>query len=83
MSQLPDFRAQRGETIAKIVGAVRRLDADSYVVKSQSGNGEYSVLLLESGWNCSSRDFEFRGVKCKHIFGVEYSLGMGEIVVNG
>lgn len=81
MSQVPDFRAQRGEVIAQVEGAVRRLDETSYIVKSQSGKGEYNVVLGEFGWICPCPDAMFRGVKCKHIFGVEFSLRLRERVV--
>lgn len=82
MSQAPDFRAQRGEAIAQALGAVKRLDEGSYIVKSQSGKGEYHLVLGEFGWICPCPDATFRGVKCKHIFGVEFSLRLRERVVN-
>ena len=53
---------------------MKRIDAHSYIVKSQSGNGEYDVVSGELGWLCSCPDHMFRGQKCKHIFAVEFSL---------
>jgi transposase-like protein len=81
MSQVLDFRAQRGEAIAQVEGAVRRIDEGSYVVQSQSGKGEYNVVLGEFGWICPCADATYRGVKCKHIFGVEFSRRLRERVV--
>jgi transposase-like protein len=69
-----DSRITRGKEIAAVESNVRRIDANEYRVRSQSGNGEYSVFQTEAGWNCSCPDFGFRGVKCKHAIAVELSL---------
>jgi transposase-like protein len=52
---------------------VRRLDDGTYSVRSQSGRGEYTVVSTELGWRCACPDFEFRQVKCKHVWCVELS----------
>ena len=72
--QETEVRRMRGQTIAQTESKVRRLDANEYRVRSQSGSGEYVVLSTEAGWNCSCPDFVFREQKCKHIFAVELSL---------
>jgi putative transposase len=77
-----DYRMARGEAIAKVESNVRRIDQNEYRVKSQSGNGEYTVLQTELGWNCSCPDFAFRGVKCKHAFAVELSLQIRRRIEN-
>lgn len=50
---MPTFnrREQRGLEISKIANQIKRIDANSYIVKSQSDNGEYSVsnALLTDG----------------------------------
>jgi putative transposase len=75
--QTPTSREQRGHTLAQTQNHVWRIDAYSYRVKSQSGNGEYyDVIAGELGWLCSCPDHMFRGVKCKHIFAVEFSLAL-------
>jgi transposase-like protein/DNA-directed RNA polymerase subunit M/transcription elongation factor TFIIS len=73
-----DARQERGQAIAQIEGAVKRIDDFSYEVRSQSGNGEYEVLKTESGWLCSCPDFVFRPTveKCKHIWAVEISIAL-------
>jgi putative transposase len=68
-----DFRAQRGEAIAQMEGAVRRLDDSTYVVKSQSGRGDYILVSGEFGWICPCLDAQFRSVRCKHQWAVEFS----------
>jgi putative transposase len=69
-------REQRGEAIAKLEGQIRRIDEQVYVVKSQSGHGEYTVCLSENEWRCECPDNKYRHVKCKHIFAVEFSQSL-------
>ena len=70
-----DARGQGGLEIAK-PQQVRRLTDYAYKVRSQSGNGKYEVLKTELGWICSCPDHVYRGVKCKHIWAVEFSLAL-------
>jgi transposase-like protein len=74
MQAIPHTREENGMTIAHIGGYVRRVEAGSYVVRSQSGNGEYQVISGELGWLCSCPDHLYRGQKCKHIWAVHFSL---------
>jgi putative transposase len=67
-------REQKGQTMAMIKGQVKRLDEHSYKVISQSSNNEYDVLNTELGFICSCSDHVYRGVKCKHMYAVEFSL---------
>jgi transposase-like protein len=62
------------------MGQVVRLDEGHYQVNSQSGNGAYEVLSTELGWKCSCPDHEFRDVKCKHIYAVEFSQTIRTVV---
>lgn len=62
--------------IANISGAIKRISELKYVVKSQNGNGDYDICSTHLGWVCSCPDHKFRGVKCKHIFGVEISFAL-------
>jgi len=66
-------RCERGRQICDLGNQVRRLDENTYSVKSQSGNGEYEVRATEGGWLCSCPDSTYRGEKCKHVFAVEFS----------
>jgi putative transposase len=38
-----------------------------------SGNGDYVLVSGEFGWICPCPDAQFRSVKCKHQFAVEFS----------
>ena len=74
MSQLSTLqRSERGRRICDLGNQVRRLDDNTYAVKSQTGKGEYEVRATEAGWLCSCPDSTYRGEKCKHIFAVEFS----------
>lgn len=66
--------------IAQQENQISRIDYATYQVLSQSGNGEYVVCLSENEWRCECPDYRFRGVKCKHIWAVEFSLKMREQV---
>ncbi len=69
-----DSREQKGLEIANRLNQIMRVNDCSYKVRSQSGNSEYEVLKSELGWTCSCPDRTYRGVKCKHIYAVEFSL---------
>jgi putative transposase len=73
MSKLTTTREERGETIAKLSDQIQRVEESLYVVKSQSGNGEYCVTKVCGEWLCECPDNQYRHVKCKHIFAVEFS----------
>jgi transposase len=65
-------REQRGLQIA----AACRIDHKGgiYLVPSQSGKGKYTVCPDAQNPHCSCPDHETRGVKCKHIFAVEFVM---------
>lgn len=71
-----NLREQRGMAIAQSVKQINRVDENFYTVKSQSGNGEYAVSQVDHEWICECPDNKFRGVKCKHIFAVEFSKSL-------
>jgi len=45
-----------------------------WTVPSQAGHGEYQVNVDPDFFNCTCRDHEFTGSRCKHIFAVEYVI---------
>jgi len=77
-------REERGKGIAQKPNQIRRLSERFYKVASQSGYGTYDVRearINESvGWICTCPDFTYRAVKCKHIWAVEFSAKLREIV---
>jgi transposase-like protein len=72
-TQLTTTRQERGETIARLDGQIKRIDENLYLVKSQSGNGEYAVTRVCGDWLCQCPDNQYRKVKCKHIYAIEFS----------
>jgi transposase-like protein len=80
-AQQTTTRQERGQAIATAEkNQITRIDSTTYKVLSQSGNGEYVVCLSENEWRCECPDHHFRGVKCKHIWAIEFSLKMREQV---
>lgn len=69
---MTDTRQQRGLEIAAVCRIAERDGVWS--VPSQSGNGRYTVRigLHLSECHCTCPDHELRGVKCKHMYAVEY-----------
>ena len=52
---------------------VNCVESNFYTVKSQSGNGEYTVNKVNGEWVCTCPDNTYRHVKCKHIHSVIFS----------
>ncbi|MGH2638518.1 MAG: SWIM zinc finger family protein, partial [Rhabdochlamydiaceae bacterium] len=80
MPTATELRQSRGKAILTMENAVRRVTENEYLVKSQSGNGEYSVENISSRWICTCPDFVYRGFTCKHIFAAQYSQNIREEV---
>lgn len=67
-----DTREQRGLALAALY-RIDRNDAGMWIVPSQSGNGErYEVDPDPEHPACTCPDHRDRGVKCKHMFAVEF-----------
>jgi predicted nucleic acid-binding Zn finger protein len=73
-------REQKGLDIAKQPNQIKRIDADIYMVKSQTNNHEYKVFRASGEWFCECADHIYRHEKCKHIFAVEFSVSIRETV---
>ena len=75
----PDLSESRGLEIAKAkVSQISRINSVTYKVHSQSSDREYAVYLSEDQWSCECHQYEIYGVKCKHIWAVEFSLKVEE-----
>lgn len=80
-AQLTTTREERGQLIVEAKEPqVTCVEANFYTVKSQSGNGEYAVSVVDGERICECPDNKFRHAKCKHIFAVEFSLKIKEQV---
>jgi len=82
MAQVTQTREMRGRAIAENGNQIRRVNPLAYTVKSQNGNGAYSVLKDGFEWKCTCPDHVHRNVKCKHIWAVEFSLALREKVAS-
>ena len=62
------------EQKALVIAAKSKLTkrGDTWIVPSQSGNGQYKVDI--SLQRCTCPDYETHQVKCKHIIAVEYTI---------
>lgn len=74
MMTTTENREQRGIQIAKLENQIKRLDSSTYIVRSQSNNGDYHVSKDTNEWRCECPDYVYRNVKCKHIYAVEFSI---------
>ncbi len=59
---------------------IERIDEFEYKIKSASSNEVYQIISTELGWICSCPDHMYRGIKCKHIYAVEFSLELRKSV---
>ena len=66
--------------ISLMQGYVSQANETDYIVKSQSGNGEYRVSKTVASWICSCPDYVYRGWTCKHIYAVQFSYSLKQVV---
>ncbi len=74
-------RELRGLEILAKQDQIQRIDADTYRVNSQNGNGSYLVVRSGKEWTCECPDHEYRQTVCKHIWSVYFSLNLRQRVV--
>jgi len=67
-------RDLRGKAIAEQGDQIKKVGANSFKVKSQSGKGVYEVRETKDGITCTCPDFIYRGGRCKHIAATKYYL---------
>jgi len=75
-------RQQRGLAILARGSQIKRIDACMYKVASQSGNGSYLVQRHGLAWKCECPDHVYRGMVCKHIHAVNFSLNLRQMVTS-
>jgi transposase-like protein len=74
MNTTDNGRKLRGLAIVAQAGTIERINAETYRVKSQSGNGWYQVSKEDGEWRCECPDYARRGVVCKHCYAVACSI---------
>jgi len=85
MNQLQNPRELCGLAILSQPDTVREVRKNHWMVKSQSGNGEYLVTreYLKNRqwiWTCACPDHATRHLICKHIYAVQFSLKLKDDV---
>ena len=65
-------RELKGKEIAARLKIVRK--ENKWIVPSQTGKGKYTVDIDGDVPHCTCPDYELRGLKCKHIYAVEYTI---------
>ncbi len=75
-----DMRPNRALQILAQEDNVKRVDANTYKVKSQSGKGIYQVIRVGEEWKCECADYIKRGIACKHIYAVTFSQALRQQV---
>lgn len=65
-------REHRGQQIATTCTLTKK--GRMWLVPSQSGHGRYIVNPNPEAPHCTCPDHETRGLKCKHIFAVEFAI---------
>ncbi len=72
MLSISDPRQQRDLEIGATANIIRA--GAAWTVPSQSGKGRYTVRADNDAPHRTCPDHETRGLKCKHIFAVEYAI---------
>lgn len=68
IKEMINARKARGMILLEQGLEPNEINPHTWVVPSQSGNGTYTVVhSLHNRWKCTCKDFEHRGVPCKHI----------------
>jgi transposase len=65
-------RERRGRQIATTCRLTKK--GQVWLVPSQSGHGRYTVSPDPEAPHCTCPDHEMRGLKCKHLFAVEFAI---------
>jgi transposase len=69
-----DWQMERRERLGLAIAALSRIEQKGgiWIVPSQSGRGRYTVCPDPTNPHCTCPDHEETGLKCKHLWAVEY-----------
>jgi len=77
---LDNPRELRGLEIIGKGNQIKRITPAMYRVNSQTNHGSYLVVKEGNDWSCECSDHKYRGVMCKHIYAVCFSLNLRQRV---
>lgn len=72
IQQMVQVRKEKGLAIAS-TNKVRQ-EGKYWIVPSQSRDAQYKVELTLTGATCTCPDFQKHGLRCKHVWAVEYTI---------
>ena len=79
--EIKDRREGKGRVLAISRYVYHVLNSDVYYVESESGDSVYYFVKFKpdvESW-CSCKDNSTRGLKCKHLFAIEFAIKWGTI----
>jgi transposase-like protein len=68
---LMNQRIRRGMAILAVANQIQKIDSQTYIVKSQAGNGTYTVTKNKNQWSCTCPDHQKTQNDCKHIHAIK------------
>jgi len=71
IKEMANARKARGMSLLEQGIEPTEINPHTWIVPSQTGNGTYQVDVQMRYWHCTCKDFELRGVPCKHINAVK------------
>ena len=74
IKEMVNARKARGMILLEQGFEPQAVNKSTWIIPSQTGNGTYSVRYFKSPssyWICTCKDFELRGLPCKHINAVK------------
>ncbi|MCJ7571720.1 MAG: IS6 family transposase [Candidatus Thermoplasmatota archaeon] len=74
IKEMVNARKARGMILLENGFEPKEIDRNVWIVPSQTGNGTYTVNFSNKPhieWKCTCKDFELRGLPCKHISAVK------------
>lgn len=74
IKEMINARKARGMILLEQGFEPQAVNKSTWIIPSQTGNGTYSVRYFKSPsshWICTCKDFELRGLPCKHITAVK------------
>ena len=74
IKEMINARKARGMIYLESGFEPKEINPKTWIVPSQTGNGAYTVhyaYVPHIHWSCTCKDFELRGIPCKHINAVK------------
>jgi transposase-like protein len=74
IKEMINARKARGMILLENGIEPKEINSKTWIIPSQTGNGTYTVhyaYVPHIHWSCTCKDFELRGLPCKHIVAVK------------